>query len=429
MPRTRQRTVHDRPDSRMTNVHRIAVFLAAAGAAGTVAAQVAPDESPLARILDGSPEAATDKVPGTPHEESPAPDRASPFIGPAVPSPRICLALPLTGAHAPLGNRIATEMSGELAEAPAFEVVRLDTQGTPAGAEAAAARAWTTGCGLLAGGIGDREAVALADATSRHGIPAIILGGSPDARVREGVVWARASRLNRAGALARHLVEAGVVTAWVLAIDSPYGNAERRAFEQAFAAVGGHVGAAVRLPTDPSELADAAAAVAERIRSARPDATCVAEAFVLVHDVAGARRLLGFLEFHGLLAPRGARCPAPLVAGSPNWLEGPALARTRALDGAFVAGIRIRGAEDDLLEAEARDAADLIVAALKAGDGPIRTNAIPALRALAPLPARTGTLRVEGDRVVGQEVQVFVIRRGTPEPTVEDPETEWTSSD
>lgn len=406
----------------MNNAFRAVVFLAVAGAAGIVAAQVAPNESPLTRILEGAPEAARDPA-------HPSPADTPTFIGPAVPSPRVCLALPLTGVHAPLGNRIATRMTAELAQAPAVEVVRLDTQGSPTGAEAAVTRASTTGCGLLAGGIGDREAVALAEAASRHGIPAVILGGAPDARVRDHVVWARASRATRAQALARHLVDAGTVTAWVLAVDSPYGNAERRAFERAFASVGGQVGAVVRLPTDLSELADAAAVAAERIRAARADAACVAEAFVLVHDVAGARRLLGFLEFHGLLAPQGTRCPAPMVAGSPNWLEGASLGRTRALDGAVVAGIRVRGAADDLLEAEALDAADLIVAALETGTGPMRTNVIQALRALAPQPARTGTLRIEENRVVGKDIQVFVIRRGAPEPAADPAEGAWTSSD
>jgi ABC-type branched-subunit amino acid transport system substrate-binding protein len=420
----------------MMNGLRVVVFLAIAASATTVAAQAPRAESALSRILDGAPEAAPDAAPPlsdpastTPTGTQPAPAETPPFIGPALPPPRVCLALPLTGVHAPLGNRIATRMTAVLAQAPDVEVIRLDTQGATSGAEAAVTRAWAAGCGLLTGGIGDREAVALADAAARHGMPAVVLGGAPDARVRDRVVWARASRALRAQALARHLVDTGIVTAWVLAVDSPHGNAERRAFEQAFAAVGGQVGAVVPLPADLSELADATAAAAERIRAARTDGVCVAEAFVLVHDVPGARRLLGFLEFQGLLAPQGPRCPAPTLAGSPNWLEGPALGRTRSLDGALVAGIRVRGATDDLLEAEAMDAADLIVAALKAGSGATRATVLGALRALDPQPARTGTLRIEGDRVVGQDIQVFAVRRGTPEPAVEAPEAAWTNSD
>ncbi len=419
---------------------RLVILFAFIGSPGGPYAQTNLDDSPLARILaapsdapaedeanDGGGTGSGDST-GVWQEESDSP-KASPFAGPALPEPRVCIALPLTGVHAPLGNRLANRMADELDQGPGIEVVRLDTQGTRAGAEAAASRADSEGCTLLLGGIGDREAVALADGAVRVGMPAIVLGGAPDTRVRDRVIWARADRLLRARTLARHLADAGIVTVWLLAVDSPYGNAERQAFEQVLPMVGVQIGAAVGLPTESAELAASAAAVAERVRTARSGNKCTAEAFILIHDVPGARRLLGFLQFEGLLEAPNARCPAPLVAGPALWLEGPALSRTRALDGAFVAGVRVRGAESDLLEAEALDATDLVLAALEADPNPPRTSVIPVLRALPAQPARTGSLQVSGDRVIGKDILVFVIRRGVPEPAVDPTEAEWTNSD
>jgi hypothetical protein len=400
--------------------------------------------SPLARILEGPgpdnpppppdavrPADAAVAAPGSPGPDAAdaAPGAADAAPGAATPrTTRACLLTPLSGPHAALGIRIADLSARALSGVPGVAVARIDTQGTRAGAEAAVARAAEDACTLLMGGIGDREASALADAAERAGIPAIVLGGEPDERVRHRVIWARAGRAARARLLAGHLADAGVTAAWVLAADTPYGEAEARAFAQAFPGFGGRVEAVLRVPPDAEGPATAAADLATRVRAARGDG-CPAEVFVVIHDVATSRRLLGFLGFEGVLQPVRDRCPAPVVAGTALWLEGPDLARTRALDGALLAAIPVRGPVGGLLEAEVLDAAALVAAAAPAATSAPETSWIPALRALAPLPGRTGALRVAGDRVIGKDVQVLVVRRGLPEPVGGSTEAGWTSSD
>ena len=436
----------------------VASIAAIVASAPHAAAQDPEPASPLARILDGpGPDDTAPRTDAAPADEAAvaapgaatpvatgaaqAAQGADPVSASAMPdaegtppgtaplrTTRVCLLMPLSGPHAALGIRIADLATRALSGAPGVAVARVDTQGTRAGAEAAVARAAEDACTLLLGGLGDREAPALADAAERAGIPAMVLGGEPDERVRNRVVWARAGRAARARLLAGHLADAGVTTAWVLASDTPYGEAEARAFAQAFPGFGGRVEAVLRVPPDAEGPATAAADLAARVRAARGDG-CPAEAFVLVHDVATSRRLLGFLGFEGVVQPVRDRCPAPVVAGTALWLEGPDLSRTRALDGALLAAIPVRGPVGGLLEAEVLDAAALVAAAAPAATAAPEAAWLPALRALAPLPGRTGGLRIAGDRVVGKDLQVLVVRRGVPEPAGGTTEAGWTSSD
>lgn len=434
----------------MTRVLPTALLVLAAAAWVPGSAQATPPESPLARILDDPSEAEGGEsvpvpplpedagelprpdAPGEPGDDEPssADSDREPEPGEVVAAkPRVCLALPLSGPHGGLGRRTGALIDQALASAEGVGAARYDTEGTPQGAEAAVRRADEDGCTLLVGGIGDREASAVADAAARAGLPAVVLGGEPDERVRRDVIWARAGRSMRAAALARHLAQAGVVTAWVLAQDTPYGIAEARAFERAFATAGGRVGGQEWVTDEGTAPAEAAARLASRVTGARAGAACVGEAFLVIQGVAGARRLLGFLGFEGVLQAAGPRCPVPIVAGSALWLEGPELGRTRALDGAFVAAVRTRGTVGGLLEAEVLDAADLVAAWLRTHPRGDRGGVVAGLRALPPVPGRTGSLRVVGDRVVGKDVRVVVVRRGVPEPVEESPEAGWTSSD
>lgn len=459
----------------MTRAFPTALLVLIAAAWTPWSARAEPPDSPLARILEDPSKAKEGEAAPAPAAGDPAPADAAPMPAPSLPSPspsedaagaphtdapgestgdeswgaapdrqpapgegvvakpRVCLALPLSGPHAALGRKTGGLIDPVLSTAEGVGAARYDTLGTPQGAEAAVLRADDEGCTLLIGGIGDREASVVADAAARVGMPAIVLGGEPDERVRPDVVWGRAGRSMRAAVLARHLAQAGVVTAWVLAQDTPYGIAEARAFERAFATVGGRVGGQEWVAdegTAPAEApAEAAARLAAKVTGARADAACVGEAFLVIDGVAGARRLLGFLGYEGVLQAAGPRCPLPIIAGSALWLEGPELGRTRALDGALVAAVRTRGTVGGLLEAEVLDATDLVAAWLRTHPQGDRGGVMAGLRALPALPGRTGSLRVVGDRVVGKDVQVVVIRRGVPEPVQASPEAGWTSSD
>jgi hypothetical protein len=112
-----------------------------------------------------------------------------------------------------------------------------------------------------------------------------------------------------------------------------------------------------------------------------------------------------------------------------SWAGQPELGRTTALDGAVYSAIKFQGVHQSSLQAELADLADLLVAAIQKDN--LRDEnmryLIQTLRGMEPVPGRSGMLRIEGDKVTGQNLEIFEIQRGVGRPI--SAEAEWTNSD
>jgi len=330
----------------------------------------------------------------------------------------VCLVLPLSGPHGALGERVA-RAAGRVLGAAGLPVRRVDDRGDVAAAGEAVARAVDEGCVAAIGGLGDDEARAVGEAAASQGLPLLALGAVPDQRARNGVVWARTSRAEPIAALATRLAaKEGVSSAILLAPGSRYGRAAFEAFRAAFEAAGGRVAVTRVLgpgEDDPKAAAKAFGALVREARSTRP---CGPEVVFLPMDADGARRWLGFLEGEGVVGPPAeSRCPRPVVAGASPWADPAGLARSgAALEGGRFGDVRVTGEDPGtpVLEAEAGDAARLLVALVRSAAGGRREDVRHAMEAGAAAAGATGSLRIEHGRVMGRDVATFTLRAGRP---------------
>ncbi len=366
--------------------------------------------------LRAEPEVA---APINPSPEVGAPITPSPEVVQALPRPdAICLALPLTGPHAALGLTVARQIEDVVASS-GRKVVRIDTHPSVTAVPLAMARARESGCAAVLGGIGDREAVAMADAAVAAGIPLLSLGRIPDGHARGGVVWARTSREDIMGALARYLVlEQKVQQATVVYDSSGYGRSTAALFAKTF----GEAGGTIVLQQEAGDAA-AVAATAKTLAASRKAlvnaSTCVPEALVLAVEFQAARRLVPFIDFEGMLRSEG-RCPGMILAGPSVWNDPLRVARAGdALSGAVFADVIVPDemARSSPADMEICDAARLALTATGAAALPVPGGAI-----WEGIHWRgcSGDLAVVGGRVTGRTIGIFRIERGRIEP--------WTSS-
>lgn len=135
------------------------------------------------------------------------------------------------------------------------------------------------------------------------------------------------------------------------------------------------------------------------------------------------------MEFGGLFALPKPSCKPPIVVAQASWAGQPELGRTTALDGAVYSAIKFQGVHQSSLQAELADLADLLVGAIQKDN--LRDEnmryLIQTLRGMEPVPGRSGMLRIEGDKVTGQNLEIFEIQRGVGRPI--SAEAEWTNSD
>ncbi len=367
----------------------------------------------------GAVEAAESPPAGEPDAKpAAAPTESSRDLSP------VCLVISLSGSHAALGGRVARAIEQVLGAA-GVPVRRLDDRGEPAGVVEAVARLDEESCVALIGGPGDEEARALADAAASRGLPLLVLGAAPDGRTRAGITWARTPRSEPIEVLASRLAGAsGIKVAYVLAPATRYGRSAVEAFRASFEAAGGRVAVARVLGPEDTDPRVVCKTFGAQVREARQAGACVPEAVYLPMDADGTRRWLGFLEGEGVVgSPEDARCPRPVVAGTSAWADALQLARNgAALEGARFGDVRVTGDAPGatVLEAEAADAARLLVAALRAAPNRGRRDVIHALETGAAIEGSTGRLKAEHGRVVGRDVTTFTLRAGRPVPD-EDP--------
>jgi hypothetical protein len=181
-----------------------------------------------------------------------------------------------------------------------------------------------------------------------------------------------------------------------------------------FEAAGGRVVASSATAADPAKAVAELAAQVARFREAEP---CRAETVFLPVPVPAARRLLGFLAFHGVVGPRPDRCPTAVVAGTPLWGDAAALARSGdALDGAVFADAADGERPAGGLDAEVADAAGLALAAIRAAGNGGREGVAKALGGELSWAGPAGDRSWSGGRIGPRPVTVFEVRRGVVVP-------------
>lgn len=328
--------------------------------------------------------------------------------GLADPVAKVCLLLPLSGPLASVGQGLRALMEKMLSE-EGVGYVALDTAAE--GANALLEHCRQAGGAVGVGGIGDKEAIGLAEAAEAQGFSMLTLGRViPDRNFRH-VIWVATPRADLMERLAAYAVEQGKKYAYVVAGESKFSKEVSRLFGSAFTQRGGEIRLTAALGKDDF------AKVANLLAQARGEGMAGQDVLFLGVDLQTSRRLLGFLEFEGIKT-RGEG--SVLLLGTSLWGGHEMLSRMgNALDGAVFADLE-RPAGLDPLESDARAAAKMAVAFLKSETTPDAGDKAEGRKALAEtlegmkFAADAGDLQVKGGRVTGRKIVLYEIRSGAP---------------
>lgn len=259
----------------------------------------------------------------TPQPETGAAPSLVPPGGPA--AVKVALLLPLSGPTAAIGRDLLDAATLALFDLGDDRLTLLprDTQGTPAGAAAAAQAVLADGASLILGPLFGTEATAVAPIAQGRGVNVIsfsndrsvagngvfILGFTPEQEIDQVVRFARVSGYARFAALTP---------------ESPYGNAVLEALKRTLAKAGGE---AVKLETYPTDGSDLGPVVRRFADADRRKAALTQQKQQLADKTdeisqQALKRLdgveaLGDLGFDALLLPEGGtrlKALAPLLA-------------------------------------------------------------------------------------------------------------------
>ena len=224
-------------------------------AAGEAAAAPPQPVLPQGAAPSGALEVQPLPPPGT-APETPQGGVAPSLVPPGGPAAvKVALLLPLSGPNAGIGRELLDAATLALFDLGDDRLTLLphDTQGTPAGAAAAAQAALADGAALILGPLFSTEAAAVAPVAQARGINVIsfsndrsvagngvfILGFTPEQEIDQVLRFARASGYAKFAALTP---------------DSPYGNAVVEALKGTLAKAGGEAVKLETYPTDGSDL-------------------------------------------------------------------------------------------------------------------------------------------------------------------------------
>ena len=194
--------------------------------------------------------------PGTLEVQPLPPPGTPPATAPGAPNAlKVALLLPLSGANAAIGRELLDAATLALFDLGDDRLTLLprDTQGTPAGAAAAAQAALGDGAVLILGPLFSSEAAAVGPIAQSHNVNVIsfsndrsvagngvfILGFTPQQEIDQVLRFARSRGYERFAALTP---------------DSAYGNAVVEAMKKTIAAIGGQAVKLETYPTDGSDL-------------------------------------------------------------------------------------------------------------------------------------------------------------------------------
>jgi hypothetical protein len=307
-------------------------------------------------------------------------------------SPSICLLLPLSGPHKDLGEKVAKILS-DGAETRRFDTANRDFAGVMQ-------RAKESGCLVAIGGIGDIEAKALADAADTYGQWFLALGRVHVNKEKSNCVWVRSSREEILELLMDFAVRVAEVQSLVLIEkNEPY----YKGVADIVASIAQRAGIrTVRFNLTKNEEGRIAREAAQWIGG--DDLSKTAVFFAL--DCVTGRRVLGFMEFYGLLKNNGK---GVVVLGAPSWNYEPDLTRSLdALEGAIIAVL-----SDGRFECEIEDAkslANLILQnqALTQANSPPLSVAEEGIE----FSGCSGKLVVKGGEVKGRGIRLLKVSGG-----------------
>lgn len=316
----------------------------------------------------------------------------------------VALALPLSGSHAAVGRLVLEPLSRSLASLERVRIVQFDTGGTVTGAERAVLEAVEAGAGLIVGGVGDREAVALSAAAGKAGIPLLTMGRSvmPGSTTFQTVVSRRRMNQELVGELLR---QGPVDCAWVVYMNGAFGEAERDAFAWAASSKGIKVAGSSRMRSAGDDEVAFAGSVTTAVGQFRSSGACSNEVLHLILDVPDAARLVDYLLFSGYFEKESG---SVRVSGT-GLFNSPGLAAQHGAslrNAVFVdvnPDVSSRSSRNDLFLAEVDDLAAVAaqVAAWLAAGKEEELSGIPVIV------GRTGRLKIEDGGVIGQAIRVF----------------------
>ena len=254
---------------------------------------------------------------------APTPPALVPPNGPA--PMKVALLLPLSGANAAIGHELldAAEMALFDLGDDHLTLLPRDTQGTPAGAAAAAQAVLAEGATLILGPLFSAESTAVAPVARERGVSVIsfsndrsvagdgvyILGFTPEQEIDQVVRFARAQGYQKFAALTP---------------DSPYGRAVVQAMKDTLAKAGGEVAKLATYPSNATDLGPVlrdftdvdrrkAALVAQKQQLAAKDDELSQQALKRLQGLDA----FGDVGFDALLVPEGGarlKALAPLLA-------------------------------------------------------------------------------------------------------------------
>ena len=306
--------------------------------------------------------------------------------------PALCLLLPLSGPHKDIGEKVANILGD------GGDTIRFDTSSRDFAGIVQKAR--ESSCLLAIGGIGDMEAKALAQAADTYGQRFLALGRVHVSKENSNVVWVRSSKQEILEPLVDFAVRVAKVQALALI-------EKDRAYYKSVADIVASIaqGAGIR-------LARFVVAKNEEGRVARETEQWIGggdmsrTAVFLAVDTMIARRILGFMEFYGLLKNDGK---GVVVLGAPSWQYEPGL--TRSLDsfeGAIIAILSDVSFECEIEDAKAL--ANLVVEnqALTSATSPPLSVALEGIE----FSGCSGKLVVHGGEVKGRRIRLLKVIGG-----------------
>lgn len=320
--------------------------------------------------------------------------------------PVICIVAPFSGAHKALGERVFNGVK-TVVESVSAEVTlrRVDTGGGVLEAISAVLKAGEGDCLIAVGGIGDREALAVADAAVEAQLPLVALGAAPDKKERIGVAWVRVSRRETLEAMAEYLISKNVFVVHVFAIDSAYAKKNVVEFSEAFDALGGKV--AVTAFATKDDLQKAIEGFAARVNEVRVNASCMSEAIFIPVSVQDAKRILGFFEYYGILNTE--KCPHPILVGPSSWGD------TKVSFGDILEGAifpSVNGNNRPTFDSDVLDGAGLALAAIRASNGGGRERIVESLSTELSWAGPLGDRTWSRGRILQKGAAIFLIRKG-----------------
>lgn len=321
----------------------------------------------------------------------------------------ICLCLPLSENHGQIGK---TALKGfeSLWRARLLEqnirVKVFDTKGSLEGVKDALSQADQSGCVVILGGLGDKEAIWIARGAEERGIPAILVGNVHE--YHKNAIWVRIPRTElMETALEFVIKKMGKHRIVIVGQENNYAKAIVSVLEQKSSQLGGEI--YLKYLTLEKDLQKVSKMVANQLFSNGSKKECVIDAIFLLYDIRSACKIVPFLEFEGIFS---GDCAKPILVGPPIWNDPVTISRgCEQLDGAIFPYILNRMGGIDI-HSYLSDGVMVVLEAVKITEKWERQAIISVFQKGFSI----GSLKVENGRINNSPVGLMKISGGTITP-------------